>query len=104
MSKHNDQDDKDKSSIEKEMRVIKAMKQTLTGIIKDTTTKPGLKHPLSDVTQEDIRQCLMLLSAREQELLADSNLTADMKPRFIDEPETTVVVPITSLLDRKKDE
>lgn len=82
---------------EKNMRVLKAMKQTLTGIIKDTTTKPGLKHPLSDATQEDIRQCLVLLSAREQELLADSGHIADMRPRFVDEPTTSVVVPISQI-------
>lgn len=88
---------------EKELRILGAMKQTLTGIIKDTTTKPGLKHPLSDATQEDIRQCLMLLSSREQELLADNNMTADMKPKFIDEPEKSVVVPISQIGNRSKD-
>ncbi len=93
----------DQGSAEKEMRILKAMKQTLTVIIKDTTTKPGLKHPLSELTQEDIRQCLMLLSAREQELLADCNITADMKPGFIDEPADTVVVPISDIKIRKKD-
>jgi len=96
-------DTSNKNGNDKEMRVLKAMKQTLTGIIKDTTTKPGLKHPLSELTQEDIRQCLKLLSSREQELLADSNITADMKPRFIDEPEDTVVVPISDIKIRKKD-
>ena len=90
-------------SAEKEMRVLKAMKQTLTCIIKDTTTKPGLKHPLSELTREDIRQCLMLLSAREQELLAGSNATADMRPGFIDEPADAVVVPISDIKIRKKD-
>jgi len=103
MSDKKNTNDNDQGSAEKEMRVLKAMKQTLTGIIKDTTTKPGLKHPLSELTREDIRQCLKLLSSREQELLADSNITADMKPGFIDEPENTVVVPISDIKIRKKD-
>jgi len=92
--------DKEKTDREKDFRVLKAMKQTLTSIIKDTTTKPGLKHPLSDATQEDIRQCLRLVSAREQELLKESNKSADMKPRFIDEPEKSVVVPISQLVNK----
>lgn len=96
MSKETKKDD-----MAKNLRVLKAMKQTLTAIIKDTTTKPGLKHPLSDATQEDIRQCLILLSTREQELLAESNLSANLKPRYVDEPVTSVVVPISSL-DNKK--
>lgn len=90
-------DKNEAGGVEKELRILKAMKQTLTAIIKDTTTKPGLRHPLSDATQEDIRQCLMLLSAREQELLAETDRSADMKPRFTDEPETSVVVPISQI-------
>ncbi len=103
MSDTSDTKGNEPGSADKEMRVLKAMKQTLTGIIKDTTTKPGLKHPLSELTQEDIRQCLMLLTSREQELFADSNITASMKPGFIDEPSDTVVVPISDIKIRKKD-
>lgn len=96
MSEKNGQGD-----IDKDLRVLKAMKRTLTAIIKDTTTTPGLKHPLSDATREDIRQCLILLTTREQELLVDSNLSADMRPGFTDEPTTSVVVPISQLGNKK---
>lgn len=85
----------------KEFRVLMAMKKTLTGIVKDTTVPAGHKHPLSDSTIEDIRQCLMLISAREQELIAEAGESPDMKPRYVDEPQTSTVVPIASIGKRK---
>jgi hypothetical protein len=80
-----------------EYRILVAMKTTLTGVIKDTTVPPGHRHPLSDTTIEDIRQCLMLISAREQELIAESGESANLVPRYADEPQTAAVVPISSI-------
>ncbi len=87
----------------KEYRILRAMKQTLTGIIKDTATTPGLKHPLSERTIEDIRQCLMLISARERELAAAAGTPMDLRPHYVDEPQTSVVVPIKGIGKPKKD-
>ena len=78
------QDDPDK-----EIKVLKAMKMTLTNVIKDTTTEPGLKHPLSESTINDIRQCLALITSREHEISPQGQ-----RPRFIDEPEDKVVVSL----------
>ncbi|MDH5325587.1 MAG: segregation and condensation protein A [Gammaproteobacteria bacterium] len=84
----------------KEQRILNAMKMVLTDIIKDTTTAPGLKHPLSDGTIENIRNCLGLISARESELKQDAGYASE-KPYFIDEPQKNVVVSVDSL--KKKD-
>ena len=81
----------------KEFRVLKAMKKVLTGIVKDTTVPAGHKHPLSDSTIEDIRQCLMLISAREQELMHEAGERPMMAPRFVDEGQGTTVVPISKI-------
>jgi hypothetical protein len=88
----------------KEARVLRAMRKTLTGIIKDTATEPGMKHPLSADTIEDIRQCLGLIAAREQELLQEAGVENNMRPKFIDEPDadSTTVVPISSISRNKK--
>jgi hypothetical protein len=86
----------------KEWRVLRAMKQTLTGVIRDTTTRPGLRHPLSDDTIENIRQCLMLITARERELVAEAGAGSTMRPHFTDEPQKRVVVPIRSIKKSKK--
>ena len=45
-----------------------AVKLTLANVIRDTATPHGMRHPLSDGTIEDLRQCLALISAREREL------------------------------------
>ena len=88
----------------KEFRILRAMKQTLTGIIKDTATQPGLKQPLSERTIEDIRQCLVLISARERELAEAAGKPMDMRPHYVDEPQTSVVVPIKGIGRPKKPE
>ena len=87
-----------------EFRILRAMKQTLTGVIKDTATQPGLKHPLSERTIEDIRQCLMLISARERELAEAAGKPMDMRPHYADEPQKSVVVPIRGIGKLKKPE
>ena len=76
-----------------ELRVMSAMKKTLMAVIKDTTSQPGQKHPLSDSTIEDIRQCLGLITSREQTLTGDAG---KRRPKFVDEPEESVVVSLNT--------
>jgi len=74
-----------------EERILKAVKLTLANVIKDTATPHGMRHPLSDGTIEDLRQCLALISARQRELAQASGTSAtsaDEKPRYADEPGT----------------
>ena len=49
-----------------EHRILRAVKSVLTDVVKDTATAPGLRHPLSDKTIDNIRECLKLISARER--------------------------------------
>lgn len=88
----------------KELRVLRAMKQTLMGIIRDTTVEPSLKHPLSEKTIEDIRQCLGLITAREQELGQELGLDSNMKPRYSDEPEKVIAIPVSKISRKEKDD
>lgn len=81
----------------KELRILRAMKATLTGVIKDTATTPGLKHPLSERTIEDIRQCLALISVRERELAVELGKPMDMRPQYADEPQKSTVVSLKSI-------
>jgi hypothetical protein len=87
----------------KEERILRAVKRALTDVAKDTYTRPGYRHPLSDDTIEGIRQCLALISARESELAAESGRPMDMRPRFADKPHRQVVVPL-EIKDCKKRE
>lgn len=69
-----------------EERILQAVKLTLAGVIRDTATPHGLRHPLSDQTIEDLRQCLALISARERELAQAAGRPAGGQPRYADEP------------------
>jgi len=93
------------STPSKEERILRAMKQVLTSVARDTATEPGMKHPLSEETVNDIRQCLLLISNREKELVEDRGGSMDDRPRFKDEPKPRgdVVVSIDSISRTKKD-
>lgn len=82
--------------LSKEEQILRAVKMTLTGVIKDTATAPGMKHPLSDRTIEDLRQCLMLISARERELAEAQGRSQDLRPQMPGDtkPQGEVVVPL----------
>ena len=69
-----------------EERILKAVKMTLANVIKDTATPAGMRHPLSDETIEDLRQCLALISARERELAEAAGRATASRPRYADEP------------------
>jgi uncharacterized protein (UPF0147 family) len=69
-----------------EERILQAVKLTLAAVIKDTATPRGMRHPLSDGTIQDLRQCLMLISARERELAQDAGRPIGGRPRYADDP------------------
>lgn len=77
-----------------EERILRVMKNVLTSVAKDTATEPGLKHPLSKQTIRDIRECLMMITVREQELAKQFNRDTSARPRFTDEPQSEVVVSL----------
>ncbi len=77
-----------------EERVLRMVKHVLTSVAKDTATEPGLRHPLSSKTINEIRECLMLITAREQELAKEYNRDTSARPRFTDEPKSEVVVSL----------
>jgi hypothetical protein len=89
--------------LSKEERILRVMKRVLTDVAKDTYTRPGYRHPLSDNTVEGIRQCLALITAREGELNEAAGRSSNMRPRFVDEPQTSVVVPLKVPDSDKKD-
>lgn len=78
----------------KEERILRIMKRVLTDVAKDTYTRPGHRHPLSEDTVDGIRNCLTLITARETELNEAAGRSMDSRPRFIDEPQSSVVVPL----------
>ncbi len=76
----------------KEQEILIAMRRTLSAIVKDVTPPPGMRHPLSDRTIQDVRHCLGLIAAREKEL-ADTQGRGGERPHYADEPQVVQVVP-----------
>ena len=93
---------KDVDSTSKEQRILSIVKKTLTDVAKDTYTPAELRHPLSEQTINSIRECLSLISARETELAQENGQASTSKPRFIDEPQDTVVVKLEPSGNKKK--
>ncbi len=91
-----------KDTPSKEQRILSIVKKTLTDVAKDTYTPAELRHPLSEQTINSIRECLGLISARESELAAKAGQTSTTKPRFIDEPQDTVVVKLDTRAPKEK--
>ena len=89
-------------NMNKEERILRVMKRVLTSIAKDNYTRPGYRHPLSDDTVNDIRNCLSLITAREAELNIAAGRPMDDRPHFVDEPQSSVVVPLTIPKDKNK--
>ncbi|MFU8837959.1 MAG: segregation and condensation protein A [Thiohalomonadaceae bacterium] len=88
----------------KEEQILYAVKRVLTEVIKDTATEPGQLHPLSGNTINGMRDCLMLISQREQELAQQAGRSMDQRPRYVDEPkpQSDVVIPIDRIGKPKK--
>jgi len=88
----------------KEARILRVMKQVLTSVAKDTATQPGMRHPLSEQTIQDMRLCLLLISERERELAEAEGRASGDRPRFKDEPKPQgdIVIPISRIGRSKK--
>nr|VFJ88116.1 MAG: hypothetical protein BECKLFY1418B_GA0070995_100913 [Candidatus Kentron sp. LFY]VFK19405.1 MAG: hypothetical protein BECKLFY1418C_GA0070996_105721 [Candidatus Kentron sp. LFY] len=69
-----------------EERLLQVFRGTLIDIIRDTTTKPGSSHPLSERTREEICHCLDLITARQREMAEAAGRPLDERPVF---PEQT---------------
>ena len=79
----------------KEEQILRAVYSVLIDIVKDTTTDPRLKHPLSERTRLGIRDCLDLITAREAELAeAAGRPLKRMRPHYADEPQHSVSVSL----------
>ena len=82
------------AELTKEERILRMMKRVLTDVAKDTYAKPGFRHPLSDDTIQGMRDCLALITARERELAEAAGRPQNLRPRFKDEPQKSVVVSL----------
>ena len=84
------------TELSQEQQIMQVMRQTLTAIIKDVTPPPGMRHPLSEATIQQVRQCLGLIAAREQELAAEQGRGGE-RPYYSDERQEVQFVAFETL-------
>jgi hypothetical protein len=87
----------------KEQRILRVLRKVLANIVKDATPPPGMLHPLSEATRNDIRDLFGLIAEREAELAEEAGLNRNEKPYFVDEPRTSNVVQIHRPAPKKPD-
>ncbi|MBK1716923.1 segregation and condensation protein A [Thiocystis violacea] len=89
------------TELSKEQTILIAMRKTLAAIVKDVAPPPGMRHPLSETTIQDVRQCLGLIAAREKEL-ADEQGRGGERPYYADEPQSVQLVSLDGIGRRKE--
>ena len=75
------------SELSKEQQIMRAMRKTLTSIVRDAAPRDGMSSPFSPDTVENIRMCLGLISAREAELAETMGLSRNERPHYSDEEQ-----------------
>ncbi|OYY94889.1 MAG: hypothetical protein B7Y41_04855 [Hydrogenophilales bacterium 28-61-23] len=75
--------------LSKEQQIMRAMRKTLTSIVRDAAPRDGMPSPFSPDTVENIRMCLGLIAAREAELAESLGLSRNEQPYYSDEEQAT---------------
>ena len=87
--------------LSKEQQIMRAMRKTLTSIVRDCAPRDGVPSPLLDGTVENIRMCLGMIAAREAELAEALGLSRNERPHYSDEPPTAEVMQFAMPTGRK---
>lgn len=82
----------DNDALSKEQQIMRAMRKTLTSVVRDCAPRPDQPSPLSEATVENVRMCLGLIAARESELAQALGLSQNEKPGYADAPRNAEVL------------
>lgn len=80
--------------LNKEQRILRAMRKTLASVVRDATPQPGTSGFLSEGTVDQIKSCFELIAAREREVGGALGLD-EARPVYPDQPKSTQAVHIT---------
>jgi hypothetical protein len=92
------------SETSKELKILITLRKVLASVVREITPEPGMRHPLSDTTMEDVRQCFGLIAAREREISEDAGMPSQHRPHFVDESQSSNVVKLHGMSDNKDSE
>lgn len=89
------------SETSKELKILITLRKVLASVVREITPEPGMRHPLSDATMEDVRQCFGLIAAREREISEDAGMPSQHRPHFTDEAQSANVIKLHGISDTK---
>ena len=92
------------SAQEKELKILVTLRQVLSSVVREITPEPGMRHPLSEGTMQDLRTCFTLIASREKELNEIAGMSSQHRPRYVDEPQKANVVKLHGLSSKDKKE
>jgi hypothetical protein len=75
----------DQKELSKEQQIMRAMRKTLTSVVRDCAPRGDQPSPLSEQTVENVKMCLGMIAAREAELAQALGLSRDERPYYSDE-------------------
>lgn len=82
----------DADNLKKELDVLVTLRKVISSVVREITPDPGMKHPLSNATMEDVRQSFILIAAREKEISEAMGKPSLHRPIHKgDSPKTNVV-------------
>ncbi|HEX8980358.1 MAG TPA: hypothetical protein VF811_11670 [Parasulfuritortus sp.] len=75
----------EEKELSQEQQIMRAMRKTLTSVVRDCAPRADQPSPLAEQTVENIRMCLGMISAREAELAEALGLSRSERPYYADE-------------------
>ena len=89
------------TDLKKELEILVTLRKVLSGVVREITPDPGMKHPLSEGTIEDVRQSFMLIAAREKEISEALGKPSLHRPMYKGDTPKTNVVKLHGMSDKK---
>lgn len=85
------------TDLKKELDILVTLRKVLSSVVREITPDPGMRHPLSDATMEDVRQSFLLISAREKEISESLGKPSLHRPVYKGESPKANVVKLHGL-------
>lgn len=96
-------EDVKQAELSKEQQIMRAMRKTLTSVVRDCAPRDGEPSPLNENTVENIRMCLGLIASRESELADALGLSRGERPFYADEMKPADVLKFVPPSSTRKD-
>ncbi len=89
--------------LKKELDVLVTLRKVISSVVREITPEPGMKHPLSKTTLEDVRQSFILIASREKEISEAMGMPSQHRPMYKGDTPKTNVVKLHGVTTNKDD-